>query len=321
MLQKKLGLTVVLLLLLEAAAVLGWAVGPLPPRDICARRCAPARCSAPVAPSTGSLERLVSGKGAAQRLIFVGGKGGVGKTTTSSAIAVRCADAGMRTLIVSTDPAHSLGDALMQDLSSGEPTAVIGCEGLWAMEVKTEDAVARFRAAVGGFRAADLGLGGVAEEVIGKLGLDAFADVLDTTPPGLDELLALAEVLSLVRPPDGTAATDAYDRAIFDTAPTGHTLRLLAFPEFLDNLLSKLILLKSRVGGALALLSGILGPAANPAAKLEAAVTRLEAVRDRVANLQALLTNQDVTDFVVVSVRGRPPRRSTAALPRLYALP
>ena len=133
------------------------------------------------------------------RLIFVGGKGGVGKTTTSSALAVRLADGGLNTLIVSTDPAHSLGDALMQDVSGGVPVPVDGCPTLMAMEVQTDEAVARFRNAVSGFRASDLGLGGVAEEVLSKLGLDEFADILDNTPPGLDELLALAETLAVIR--------------------------------------------------------------------------------------------------------------------------
>ena len=125
------------------------------------------------------LADLINDGGQEQRLIFVGGKGGVGKTTTSSALAVRLADSGLNTLIVSTDPAHSLSDALAQDVSGGVPVAVDGCATLQAMEVQTDEAIARFRAAVGGFRASDLGLGGVAEDVLSKLGLDEFADILD----------------------------------------------------------------------------------------------------------------------------------------------
>eukprot|EP00966_Prymnesium_polylepis_P051412 1189750-Prymnesium_polylepis.2 len=185
---------------------------------------------------------LESAPETAQRLVFVGGKGGVGKTSTSGALAVRLADEGLATLVVSTDPAHSLSDALMQDVSGGKPVEVDGCANLYGMEIETGEAVARFRDAVGGFRAADLGLGGVAEEVVGQLGLDEFADILDNTPPGLDELLALAEVLALVRG-DATAEEAAtagaaelvsagFERVVFDTAPTGHTLRLLAFPDF-----------------------------------------------------------------------------------------
>jgi len=247
-----------------------------------------------------------------QRLIFVGGKGGVGKTTTSSAMAVRLADTGLRTLIVSTDPAHSLSDALAQDLSGGRAVPVEGCPALLALEVRPDEAVARFRAAVGGFRASDLGLGGVAEEVLAQLGLDEFSDILDNTPPGLDELLALAETLALVRGGetgetggDASLAAESFDRVVFDTAPTGHTLRLLAFPEFLDNLLGKLIALKARVAGALALLKGLLGNSVDPAAQLDAAVARLEGWQHRVAELQRLLTDADATDFVVVSVPSR----------------
>lgn len=288
-----------------------------------AARAPPPRCSA------APLAALLSEGGRDQRLIFVGGKGGVGKTTTSSALAVRCADDGLSTLIVSTDPAHSLSDALMQDVSGGVPVPVDGCASLLAMEVQTDEAVARFRAAVGGFRASDLGLGGVAEEVLAKLGLDEFADILDNTPPGLDELLALAETLALVRTDDGREDDDAvtggagssalrsetFERVIFDTAPTGHTLRLLAFPDFLDKLLGKLVALKARLSGAMILLGPLLG-GANPAAKLDLAVDRLERWRTRVAELQRLLTDPDVTDFVVVGI---PSRLSVAECARLLS--
>ena len=236
-----------------------------------------------------------------QRLVFVGGKGGVGKTSTSSAMAVRFADEGLSTLLVSTDPAHSVSDALAQDLSGGAAVPVAGCENLEVMEVQTDAAVARFREAVGGFRAADLGLGGVAEEALSQLGLDEFADILDNTPPGLDELLSLAEVLELVR---NDAGAGGYRRIVFDTAPTGHTLRLLAFPEFLDNLLGKVLALKARFSGAIKLLSGVLQLNIDPEAKLDVAV-ELQKWQDRVAELQRLLTDPDATDFVVVGIPSR----------------
>ena len=203
----------------------------------------------------------------------------------------------------------------MQDISGGSAMDAVGCENLQAMEVETGDAVDRFRAAVSGFRAEDLGLGGVAEDVLSQLGLDEFADILDNTPPGLDELLALAEVLALVRSEDG--APTAYDRIIFDTAPTGHTLRLLAFPEFIDSLLGKLLALKSRLAGALSLLKGLLGAgAADPADKLELAVDKLQLWRSRMENLKQLLTDEEVTDFVVVGI---PSRLAVAECARLLA--
>lgn len=293
------------------------------------RAALPFRASAPLCVAQGTAAPLCNlledSSDTAQRLIFVGGKGGVGKTSTSSAIAVRLADQGFNTLIVSTDPAHSLSDALMQDVSGGRPIAVDGCANLFGMEVDTTESVARFRKAVGGFRASDLGLGGVAEEVISQLGLNEFADILDNTPPGLDELLALAEVLALVRgdasaserstPGAEQLSSAGYTRVIFDTAPTGHTLRLLAFPQFLDNLLGKVIALKQRLGTAIVLLRPVLG-GVDVSAKLDAAASRLTRWRDRVAELQRLLTEPEVTDFIIVGI---PSRLAVAECARLLS--
>lgn len=316
-----------LLTLVSAGAALNFAPGG---RTQHSRRTVAPACTVD-APQPAGLSTLLQPSTVAQRLIFVGGKGGVGKTSTSSSIAVRLADSGLSTLIVSTDPAHSLSDALMQDVGGGKPVVVNGVEGLEAMEVSTEEAAERFRSAIGGFRASDLGLGSVAEELVSKLGLDDLADVLDSIPPGLDELLALAEVLALVQPSgaDGAAAAGGtggemeglsatakgFDRIVLDTAPTGHTLRLLAFPVFLDNLLTKLISLRSRLQGAVALL-GALSGVENPAAKIDNAVEKLRGWQARVENLQSLLTDPEVTDFVVVAI---PSRLSVAESARLLS--
>ena len=213
-----------LLTLISAGAAFHFAPGG---RTQHSRRAVAPVCTVDAPPPAG-LTTLLQPSTAAQRLIFVGGKGGVGKTSTSSSIAVRLADSGLSTLIVSTDPAHSLSDALMQDVGGGKPVMVNGVEGLEAMEVSTEEAAERFRSAIGGFRASDLGLGSAAEELVSKLGLDDLADVLDSIPPGLDELLALAEVLALVQPSDaaagaggeaeGLAATaKGFERIVLDT--------------------------------------------------------------------------------------------------------
>ena len=72
------------------------------------------------------------------QFVFVGGKGGVGKTSSSSAIAIALSDAGLRTLLVSTDPAHSLGDALDVNLRSGNVTPITTESNLWALEIDVE---------------------------------------------------------------------------------------------------------------------------------------------------------------------------------------
>ena len=74
------------------------------------------------------------------KFVFFGGKGGVGKTTVSSAYASRCAEAGLRTLVVSTDPAHSTSDVFDQEFDD-DPQPVDGHEGLWAMELNPDEEV------------------------------------------------------------------------------------------------------------------------------------------------------------------------------------
>jgi len=151
-------------------------------------------------------------------------------------------------------------------------------------QVDTAGAVAEFKALVQSFAAtaaADKESGG-SGSLLGGLNLGDFADVLDTAPPGLDELVALTKVLQLVqqrggvnvdngdtgRGSDGSGAEEAspggganvrFDRIIIDTAPTGHTLRLLSLPQFLDDFLEKLIALRKKVQGASNFLGNLKG--------------------------------------------------------------
>ena len=144
------------------------------------------------------------------RFVFVGGKGGVGKTTTTAALAVALADSGLRTLVVSTDPAHSLGDALMVPLSGqgGGAVPVSGCPGpdgtenLDALEIDPAAALADLSEALAAFdlkgAAAEVG-GQAAADLVDKLGLGDFVAILENPPPGVDELVALSEVLRLAK--------------------------------------------------------------------------------------------------------------------------
>jgi hypothetical protein len=196
--------------------------------------------------AAGGLGEILESRGSAkQRYIFFGGKGGVGKTSTSAASAIRCADSGLTTLIISTDPAHSLGDALDQPVGGGSPVRVEGIDNLWAMEVDAEAAIKDFQDALGAFDAKELASSlGLGQEMVENLGLEEFGELLRNPPPGIDELVALAGVVELAQggglPGSGAKGeTRYYDRIIIDTAPTGHTLRLLSFPDFLDSFLEK----------------------------------------------------------------------------------
>jgi arsenite/tail-anchored protein-transporting ATPase len=155
------------------------------------------------------------------QFIFFGGKGGVGKTTCAAARAVASAGRGARVLVVSTDPAHSLGDALGVRLSSRPSAVRAGRTSFRAVELDAPRAFARF---VADHRQA---LGDVVEHGTWLDRADADA-LLDLPIPGVDELVGMVEIVALAA---GNRRTPAYDEVIVDTAPTGHTLRLLAAPD------------------------------------------------------------------------------------------
>ena len=192
------------------------------------------------ADASSGFELMAAGKD--RKYFMVGGKGGVGKTSLSSSLAVKFAMSGHPTLLVSTDPAHSLSDSLDQDVTGGTPVAVEGTDGmLYAMEVDPEQAKSEFAAFAkqtdmsSGAKdfMSSVGLGGFAEQ-IGDLKL---GELLDTPPPGLDEAIAIAKVVQFIK--DEKYAK--FTRIVFDTAPTGHTLRLLSLPDFLDASIGKIV--------------------------------------------------------------------------------
>ncbi len=145
------------------------------------------------------------------RTILYTGKGGVGKTSVAAATARRCAAAGSRTIVLSTDPAHSLADSLETAVGSG-PTLV--SDGLWAQQVQAQEELERHWSAVQGW------LGGLLVDQ----GVDRIAAEELTVPPGGDELFSLLQLKRHVE-------SGEWDAIIVDCAPTGETLRLLSFPD------------------------------------------------------------------------------------------
>src|SRR5262245_2450468 len=146
---------------------------------------------------------------------FFGGKGGVGKTTCAAACALAEAGAGRRVLAVSTDPAHSLGDALAVHLTS-RPSAIPAGRGrLRAVELDANRALARWMAR---HRRA------LADIIEHGTWLDRHDvdELLELAVPGIDELIGLIEIVRLA------SARPGFDLVVVDTAPTGHALRLLA---------------------------------------------------------------------------------------------
>src|SRR3954454_12295739 len=147
----------------------------------------------------------------APRTILYTGKGGVGKTSVAAATARRCARSGLKTIVLSTDPAHSLSDSLEAELGS-EPTA---CgDLLWGQEVQAQDEMERHWEAVQEWLS----------ELLAEHGVDRISAEELTVPPGMDELFSLLQIKR-------HHEEDQFDAVIVDCAPTGETLRLLSFPD------------------------------------------------------------------------------------------
>ncbi len=157
------------------------------------------------------------------RHLFFTGKGGVGKTSLACATALSLADRGKRVLLVSTDPASNLQHVFGADIGEREPTAVPGVPNLFALNLDPEQAARAYRDRIVG------PVRGILPEAAVRSMEEQLSGACTT------EIAAFDEFTALLADPQTTAG---YDHVIFDTAPTGHTLRLLSLPRawsgFLD---------------------------------------------------------------------------------------
>ena len=158
--------------------------------------------------------------------VFFGGKGGVGKTTVSSAYALECVDAGLETLVVSTDPAHSTADVFDQEFGD-DPRPVEGYDDLWAMEIDPEREVQDHLMDLKQQLSNQLSASMVNE-------VDVQLEMAHQTP-GAYEAALFDRFVEVMR------NADDYDRVVFDTSPTGSTLRLLALPDLLERWIDRLM--------------------------------------------------------------------------------
>lgn len=169
---------------------------------------------------------------------------------------------------------------------------------LHASEINAKEALNEFRTSLASFDIDRLAESiGIPVEVLEGLGLREFSDLLREPPPGLDELVALGNVM------DGNKVND-YDAVVVDTAPTGHTLRLLALPLFLDGLLGKLVKLRKKLSGVASTLQAFLGDTnvQQRAQTIDNAIDRIDKFRIKIQNMETMLRDKTKTGFVVVTV-------------------
>jgi arsenite-transporting ATPase len=221
--------------------------------------------------------------------ILYGGKGGVGKTTCAAATALEAARNGEATLVVSTDPAHSLSDVFDTEVGS-EPTRVVEDLDLWAVEIDPGERIGRYRGQVS-----------AALDELEDLGITLDDDDLDEVieagvAPGTDEAAALDLFVDYMDDP-------RFERIVFDTAPTGHTLRLLKLPDVMGSAMGKLITVRSQVSSLADTVRGFLGTGGDEDTDDEsAAELDLEALQARMERVAEVLRDPDQTDFRVVLV-------------------
>jgi arsenite-transporting ATPase len=227
---------------------------------------------------------------AGTRLLFVGGKGGVGKTTVAAAIALRLARTipAADVLLLSTDPAHSLGDVLGIQASDIVSPVTGGFRNLHVRELDAPAALAAKRAGL------EASLQSLADALgstgVGTMVNRSLAELVELAPPGLDELMGVLSVLE---------AGSHYATVVIDTAPTGHALRLLEMPavarEWVQALLRMLLKYRKVLRP---------GPLAGDLVDLSR----------QIRTLQSLLTDPAATRFVAVTRAAELPRLETGRL-------
>ena len=236
----------------------------------------------------------------APEYVLYGGKGGVGKTTCAAATALASAHDGVATLVVSTDPAHSLSDTLDTDIPA-HPSRIREDVPLYAAEIDPDAAIEEGMFGAGmatgdeeGAVGDDAALGDSPLGGLGGMG-EAMGDspmggILGGTMPGADEAAAMRQLLEHLDDP-------RFDRVVVDTAPTGHTLRLLQLPETLDSMVGRMMKLKQQFSGMMDGMKGLFGMGDGAAAEPD-----LDELKQRITRLRETLQDPSKTDFRVVMV-------------------
>ena len=222
----------------------------------------------------GNLSNILSNP--SLKWIFVGGKGGVGKTSVSSSLAVLLSQKLPKVLIISTDPAHNLSDAFNQKMSY-QPTLINGFTNLYGIEINPKE-----------IKDEDDNLSDMLGVPLDEETQNIFED-LKNSIPGIDEALAIGILLQIIDKME-------YSMVIFDTAPTGHTLRMLNFPKILEEATQKFSLLKEKIGP----FTGFIGEAFGDGFKNM--MEMIDSFKIQTEKIRKDFTNKDHTTFIAVCI-------------------
>ncbi|NIO23294.1 MAG: TRC40/GET3/ArsA family transport-energizing ATPase [Candidatus Aenigmarchaeota archaeon] len=212
-----------------------------------------------------------------------GGKGGVGKTSVAAATALHFAESGKKTLIISTDPAHSLSDSFETKIG-GEIRKLR--KNLFAVEIDPKKAMKEYKEKIAPQMEK--------MDFLKGLGLEDTFDFAGNTP-GIDELAAFDKFLQYMQSKD-------YDIIVFDTAPTGHTLRFLSLPDVLDSWVGKMINLRMKFSGVINTFKKILPFGEPKEEEKKLGTEQLEAMKSRIEEAKGILSDKQRTHFNLVTI-------------------
>jgi len=217
-------------------------------------------------------------KAAPLKLILFGGKGGVGKTTCACSTALYLAK-DFKTLILSTDPAHSLADSLRQKLGD-QPKEIKGIRNLSALEINAEKALSKFKTEHEG-----------EIKKIVETGTNLDAEDIDSVfalpIPGMDEVMGFKTMVDLVD-------EDSFDKYVVDTAPTGHALRLLTSPRLLDDWVKVMAKMRWKYRYVVETFAGKYNP--------DEGDDFLLTMKRTVKRVESLLRDQNRSEFIAVTI-------------------